>query len=94
MARTGRFIGYEFWGDGDPMFGGKADDRALGRGGSFLPTMHQWHEVASFPTQEAAIEAANAASNRRADGLISALAWHVPDWVTAGEMARYLTGAD
>lgn len=60
----------EFWGNGDPFFGGSADDRPLGKAGEFLRGVYVWTEVAEFETREAAEAAAAQARNPRAGGKI------------------------
>lgn len=64
------FIAMEFWGKGDPMFGGEADDRPLGKNGQFLRRAPR-AEVAEFPTKESALAAAAVAS-RRPDSTVGA----------------------
>lgn len=64
------WICVEFYGEGDAFFGGKADDRALGVDGSFLTKSYGRHEVARFPSREAALAAGDAAPNRRTGGLL------------------------
>lgn len=68
-----RFEVIEFWGKGDPFFGGTADDRPLGKTGSFLTGGYAFSAVATFDTREAAQAAADAAPNRRAGGRISVI---------------------
>jgi hypothetical protein len=63
----------EFWGKGDRYFGGQADDRPLGKDGTFLSGCYQWHkEVAFFETQTAAEIAAGKALKRKG-GKVSVL---------------------
>lgn len=64
------WIAMEFWGKGDPFFGGSADDRPLGKVGEFLRGCYVWSDVAEFGTREAAESAAVAATNRREGGKI------------------------
>ncbi len=54
----------EFFGSGDPMFGGAADDRPLGNNGQFLRGCFPWSDVAQFATREQAQAAADAAEQR------------------------------
>lgn len=61
----------EFWGHGDPAMGGTADDRVLRVDGQFGRTGHGRPHEAEYPTAEAARAAAEAAPNRRPDGLLS-----------------------
>lgn len=67
-------IGYkvtEYWGKGDPMFGGSADDRPLCVCGQFKPSgTYRLSDVAIIKTQEAAKAAADAAT-KRPGGLVS-----------------------
>lgn len=65
------FVVLEFFGNGDPFFGGSADDRPLGKSGSFLSGSYPRAAVAEFESESAAIAAANAAPNKRDGGLIS-----------------------
>lgn len=62
----------EFYGRGDPFFGGNASDRPLGRDGRFIEGSYLRSEVARFETEGAARTAGEAAPNRRQGGLISA----------------------
>ena len=57
------FIAIEFWGTGDPMFGGQADDRTLSTSGKFERAVGRANR-ATFPTREAAQAAADAAPKR------------------------------
>jgi len=66
----------EYWGDGDPFFGGQADDRSLGKSGSILPRPTNHADVAVFATIEEAHEAAKKIPNRR-EGSILGVA---PSW--------------
>ncbi len=61
----------EFYGDGDPFFGGTADDRPLGVSGRFL-SKEESHleESAVFFRLEEAVAAGRAASNIRPGSLI------------------------
>jgi len=68
-----RYMAMEFWGKGDPMFGGRADDRVLGKSGQFLRGCYTRDDIATFGTREQAQAAADAAPNRRADALLSIL---------------------
>jgi len=63
----------EFWGDGDPMFGGRARDLSLGQDGAF--GWNSWSTTATFATREAALAAGEVAPNRRAGGLLAAMSW-------------------
>lgn len=58
-------------GEGDPCFGGHADDRALGPGGMILDRQQRLN-VASmqFTSVEAAHEACKGIKNRRPDSLL------------------------
>lgn len=67
-----QFFCVEYWGRGDPFFGGNAEDRTLGRSGLFLTGSHGPGEVAAFDSAQAAQDAGEAAANRRPGGLISA----------------------
>lgn len=58
----------EFFGDGDPYFGGEADDRILGKSGSFLVGFYSLDQVAKFATEEEARHALEVAPNRRVGG--------------------------
>lgn len=67
----------EFWGNGDPAFGGSADDWVLGQSGSlFRNTFSAQDAVAVFDTIEAAHAAALRIPNRR-EGSILGVA---PTW--------------
>lgn len=68
-----RWIVMEFHGKGDPMFGGGADDRVLGKNGAFLTGFHTRQDYGSFPSEGAALRAADRAVNRRPKGLLLAL---------------------
>ena len=73
---TPRFIAVEFFGKGDPFFGGTADDRPLLKDGRFASHPRP-EDIAEFLTKEAALEAARKAPNRREGGLLSS--WdHAP----------------
>jgi hypothetical protein len=69
----------EYFGDGDPFFGGNADDRMLLNDGS-IQTGHprRQAEPASFQTLEEAIEAARKVSNRRPNSILGV----APRWAT------------
>lgn len=68
------YICMEFYGDGDPFFGGEADDRPLGINGRFLTTAETYKiMIAEFPDKHAAVKAGGIAMNRRAGSRISAL---------------------
>lgn len=69
------FIVMEFWGNGDPMFGGAGDDRVLGKAGSYLPRMHAPEDVAYFDTREQAEEAMAKTPKARIDGKPSIIPW-------------------
>lgn len=72
---TRQFICMEFWGDGDPFFGGKADDRVLATDGTFRRSYDfsvGCAQRATFATAELAIAAGRAAP-RRDGGLLSGL---------------------
>lgn len=64
----------EYCGDGDPAFGGTADDRVLGIEGQIL-ARHARTAVAEFATIEAAHEAAKVISNRRPNSLLGVAPW-------------------
>jgi hypothetical protein len=66
----------EFWGDGDPFFGGKADDRSLGINGSILARGTKRAVPAVFATLEHAHEAAKRIPNRRAGSVLGVM----PTW--------------
>ena len=71
--KTRKFIVIEFFGRGDPFFGGAADDRTLCTDGVFRSTgTYRREDVARFDSQAAALEFALGASNTRAGGLVSA----------------------
>ena len=63
----------EFYGTGDPYFGGDAEDRSLGWDGEFLVGGHHVSERALFETEQDAQLTAEAARNKRKGGLISVL---------------------
>ena len=63
-----RFIVMEFHGKGDPMFGGGADDRVLGKNGAFLTGFHSRDDYGTFASKDEALQAGEAAINRRAKG--------------------------
>lgn len=68
-----QWIVMEFHGKGDPMFGGAANDRVLGKHGLFLTGVHTRGDYGTFPSEGAALRAAEGAPNRRAKGLLLAL---------------------
>ena len=71
MEKLPRFKAIEFYGDGDPMFGGAADDRVLGPGGRFLTAQESWTTPpAVYVTRAAAEYAATHASNKRKGSLL------------------------
>lgn len=76
MSQGQEFICAEFHGKGDRMFGGGADDRILGKSGTFL-TGAGWtrRDYARFASKEAALAAGELASNKRKGSLLSALPW-------------------
>lgn len=66
-------VGYtvcEFYGTGDPFFGGTASDRPLGVSGEFLSGTYHLSQVAQFADYWDAERAAYAAANRRRGGKI------------------------
>jgi len=65
----------EFFGDGDPFFGGNSDDRVLGESHLILESNSQ-DKHAIFENIEAAHEAAKKVSNRRANSILGV----VPYW--------------
>jgi len=68
----------EYYGDGDPAFGGLADDRPLGVNGQILDRAARIHArtpVAEYATIEAAHDAAKAISNRRPNSLLGVAPW-------------------
>lgn len=75
-ARQARKIAHyevvEFWGKGDPYFGGAADDRVLGKSGVFLVGCHTVLDVARF-TNRAAAESAAQAAPRRSGGRVGVI---------------------
>lgn len=77
MSSTKQVVGFvamEFYGTGDPYFGGTADDRLLGKSGAFLTGVYLYdRDVAVFATREEALAAAAVATNRRKGGKVSAL---------------------
>lgn len=62
----------EFWGHGDAAYGGSGDDRLLGFNGEILARSSN-DAPAIFATIEAAHEAAQAVTNRRAGSLLGVL---------------------
>lgn len=69
---THKIIIMEFFGRGDPFFGGSADDRTLCADGVFRSTGHyRPDQVARFETKAEALEFALGASNARPGGIIS-----------------------
>lgn len=67
-----RFEVMEFYGDGDPMFGGTADDRMLCTDGLFYRSAETHPPVARFPDRDTALASGNDAANKRDGALISA----------------------
>jgi hypothetical protein len=67
------FTVIEFWGKGDPFFGGTADDRPLGTSGRFLTGSYNRADVAHFETREHGLAAGEAAPNRRRAGRIGTI---------------------
>lgn len=59
----------EYWGTGDPFFGGNADDRALGVDG-LIKTRMSKIETAKFATVQEAHEAALKVVNRRPNSIL------------------------
>ena len=72
-TKSGEWIVMEFHGKGDPMFGGGAEDRVLGKDGFFLTGSHSRDDYGTFASEAAAMRAAEKAPNRRAKGLLLAL---------------------
>ena len=66
----------EYCGDGDPFFGGTADDLPLGKDGLIVSRPYGLDSIATFPTIDAAHEAARAIPNRRPESLLSV----IPRW--------------
>lgn len=66
-----QFRATEFCGNGDPMFGGTADDRPLCKDGSFKRHAAE-ADIAVFATEADALAAAEAAPNKRRGGKIGA----------------------
>ncbi len=66
----------EFFGSGDPAFGGNADDRSLGCNGLILER-NSSVPCAEFQTIEAAHEVARAIKNRRPDTILGVLPWWI-----------------
>lgn len=62
------FVVVEFYGKGDPAFGGSADDRPLGKSGEFLTGCYHRSAVAKFESYDEAMAAGLAAANRREGG--------------------------
>lgn len=61
----------EYCGDGDPAFGGNADDRALGPDGLILTKAQWWSsKPVEFASLEDAHEACKFIKNRRPDSLL------------------------
>jgi hypothetical protein len=60
----------EYFGDGDPAFGGSADDRPLGKAGNILNRPYRGEDVAVFPSVEEAHQAALKIGNRRPSSLL------------------------
>jgi hypothetical protein len=69
-----KMIVIEFCGDGDPFFGGSADDRPLGVDGLILERCSNEPRV-EFGTIEEAHEAVKSIQNRRLDSLLGVLPW-------------------
>jgi hypothetical protein len=67
----------EFYGKGDPFFGGAADDRPLGKSGQFLTRPYTRDAIAEFTTKDDA-EKAVAAANLRKGGLVGYIP--IRDW--------------
>lgn len=67
----GRWICIEFWGNGDPFFGGSGRDLALGTKGAFLEGSYSRADVAHFDSKEEALAAGERAPNRRPGGKLS-----------------------
>jgi len=63
----------EFFGTGDPFFGGTADDRVLGVNGEILPRGAEESDKAVFRTIEMAHEAAKTINNRRPNSRLGVL---------------------
>ena len=63
----------EFWGVGDPFFGGNQDDRPLGVNGLILSRPYKDEDIAEFASIELAHEAAKQIPNRRAGSLLGVL---------------------
>jgi len=72
MGVTRHFDVTEFWGTGDPFFGGTADDRPLGKSGAFLTGSWNRSQIANFATANEALAAAAQAPNRRIGATLSA----------------------
>ncbi|TAL80705.1 MAG: hypothetical protein EPN77_19395 [Candidimonas sp.] len=66
----------EYFGDGDPHYGGAADDRALGVDGKILLSSSSSAPAATFATVEDAHLAAVAIPNRRANSILGV----IPSW--------------
>ena len=67
-----RFVCMEFHGQGDPFFGGSADDRILLTDGRFGHSSES-NPPARFSDMNAALEAGRRAGNRRDSALITAI---------------------
>ena len=67
-----RFVCMEFFGQGDPFFGGNAEDRILLTDGRFGHSAAS-NPAARFVDSNAALEAGRRADNRRDSALISAI---------------------
>lgn len=66
----------EFFGQGDPFFGGSADDRPLGKNGCILDRPCSNNELATFTSIEEAHHAALSITNRRKGSVLGV----VPRW--------------
>lgn len=67
----------EFYGQGDPAFGGNSDDRPLGTNGSIVDPRSSVSAVAQFPDIDAAHNAAQTIPNRRPGSILGA----IPIWM-------------
>lgn len=65
----------EFHGDGDPFFGGCADDRPLGKAGEILTRPYRLDEIATFATIEDAHAAVQSIPNRRPGSRLGVMPW-------------------
>lgn len=77
-AEPKSMIVIEYCGNGDPAFGGTADDRALGPDGFILGFDQRLQKIEpmEFPTLEAAHEAAKQVKNRRPNSMLGV----APTW--------------